>query len=133
MSTYSEELDLGNVQEALVDAINSLRFKSPGVMDVAIVSIEGLPITSYILDDIEGIRFSAMTAAMLSLGERAANELKKGDLKKILIEGEHGYILTVSAGDDAVLTVSTNNQVKLGLLFLELNNMSKKVSKILAM
>ncbi|MCG3215321.1 MAG: roadblock/LC7 domain-containing protein [Candidatus Heimdallarchaeota archaeon] len=112
--------------------MNELRFKSIGIVDVAIVSLEGLPIVSLVLERIEETRFAAMTAAMLSLGERVAVELKKGLLKKIFVEGEEGYIVTMQAGDDAVLTVSATSDTKLGLLFLDMERAANKVANILA-
>ncbi len=69
---------------------------------------------------------------MLSLGERVAVELKKGLLKKIFVEGEEGYIVTMQAGDDAVLTVSATSDTKLGLLFLDMERAANKVANILA-
>ena len=80
---------------------------------------------------IEETRFAAMTAAMLSLGERVATELNKGLLKKIFVEGDHGYIISMQAGENAVLTVSATAETKLGLLFLDMERASGKIAKIL--
>ena len=132
LSIYSSKYGLESVNAELKDCINELRFKSIGIVDVAIVSLEGLPIVSLVLERIEETRFAAMTAAMLSLGERVAVELKKGLLKKIFVEGEEGYIVTMQAGDDAVLTVSATSDTKLGLLFLDMERAANKVANILA-
>ena len=132
MSIYSSKFGLESVNAELKDCINELRFKSIGIVDVAIVSLEGLPIVSLVLERIEETRFAAMTAAMLSLGERVATELNKGLLKKIFVEGDHGYIITMQAGDSAVLTVSATTDTKLGLLFLDMERAASKVANILA-
>jgi len=115
-----------------MECINELRFRSAGIVDVAIVSLEGLPIVSLVLENVEETRFSAMTAAMLSLGERVAAELNKGLLKKIFIEGDYGVIVTMQAGDDAVLTVSATTDTKLGLLFLDMKRATEKIARILS-
>ena len=132
MSIYSSKFGLESVNAELKDCINELRFKSVGIVDVAIVSLEGLPIVSLVLERIEETRFAAMTAAMLSLGERVATELNKGLLKKIFVEGDHGYIITMQAGDSAVLTVSATTDTKLGLLFLDMERAADKIANILA-
>lgn len=132
MSIYSAQYGLDSVSKELMECINELRFRSAGIVDVAIVSLEGLPIVSLVLESVEETRFSAMTAAMLSLGERVAAELNKGLLKKIFIEGDYGVIVTMQAGDDAVLTVSATTDTKLGLLFLDMQRATEKIARILS-
>ncbi|MBY9000270.1 MAG: roadblock/LC7 domain-containing protein [Candidatus Heimdallarchaeota archaeon] len=131
MSIYSTQYGLDSVGKELMECITELRFRSAGIVDVAIVSLEGLPIVSLVLEHVEETRFSAMTAAMLSLGERVAAELNKGLLKKIFIEGDYGVIVTMQAGDDAVLTVSATADTKLGLLFLDMQRATEKIARIL--
>ncbi len=120
-----------SINAELMECINELRFRSIGIVDVAVVSLEGLPLVSLVLERVEETRFAAMTAAMLSLGERVSTELNKGLLKKIFVEGDHGYIISMQAGDNAVLTVSATTDTKLGLLFLDMERASAKISKIL--
>ncbi|MHA1687675.1 MAG: roadblock/LC7 domain-containing protein [Candidatus Heimdallarchaeaceae archaeon] len=125
------DIDMKVINEQLKNCLNDLRFRSPGIVDIAVVSIEGLPITSIVIENVEETRFAAMTAAMLSLGERVAAELNKGNLKKIFVEGENGYIITMQAGENAVLTVSSTADAKLGLLFLDMERAAKTIAKIL--
>ncbi len=120
-----------SINAELMECINELRFRSIGIVDVAVVSLEGLPLVSLVLERVEETRFAAMTAAMLSLGERVSTELNKGLLKKIFVEGENGYIISMQAGENAVLTVSATTDTKLGLLFLDMERASAKISKIL--
>lgn len=97
----------------------------------AVVSVEGLPIASKLPDSYEDTIIAAMTAAMLSLGDKIATNLNKGTLEKIMIEGIHGYVVSMAAGPNAVLTVSAAKDAKLGLLFMEMANAAKKISEIL--
>ncbi len=132
MSIYSSQYGLESINAELMECINELRFRSIGIVDVAVVSLEGLPLVSLVLERIEETRFAAMTAAMLSLGERVSTELNKGLLKKIFVEGEHGYIVSIQAGENAVLTVSATTDTKLGLLFLDMQRTTEKIAKILS-
>ncbi|MHA1222185.1 MAG: roadblock/LC7 domain-containing protein [Candidatus Heimdallarchaeaceae archaeon] len=87
MSLYTSRHGQESINAELLECINELRFKSNGIIDIAVVSLEGLPIVSLVLENIEETRFAAMTAAMLSLGDRVSSELNKGLLKKIFVEG----------------------------------------------
>jgi len=94
--------------------------RSSGLEGAVLVSADGLPISAVLKPGIEEDRVAAMSAAILSLGERVAEELQKGILEQITIKGEDGYIILTGIGQDAVLTVLANNAAKLGLLLMEI-------------
>ena len=70
-----------------------------------------------------------MTAAMLSLGERISLELSRGALNELYIRGQEGYVLVNAVGEDAVLTVMTREEAKLGLIFLEMRRAASDLEK----
>ena len=59
MSIYSSRYGLETVNAELLECINELRFRSVGIIDVAVVSLEGLPIVSLVLEKIEEIKIIA--------------------------------------------------------------------------
>jgi len=69
---------------------------------------------------IEEDRVSAMSAAMISLGERIAGELGRGDLEQVYIRGDSGYVILMSVGEEAVLTSLIRENARLGLIFLDM-------------
>jgi hypothetical protein len=81
--------------------------------------------------DVEEDRVAAMSAAMLSLGERIATELGRGILDQVYIKGEKGYVVLMAVGRDAVLTVLARQQAKLGLLFLDMRRATEDLAKLL--
>jgi hypothetical protein len=85
-----------------------------------VVTADGLSLASSLPSDVEEERIAAMSAAMLSLGERIATELQRGTLEEVYIRGEQGMVLLTSVGRDAVLTALSRNDARLGLLFLEM-------------
>ena len=117
-------------EETLDDILKNLLASIPEVQAAAIVSVEGLPIASALPTQADETRIAAMTAAILSLGERAAQELGKGTLEQVFVRGVNGYILTMSAGSNAVLTVSTTRDIKLGLVFLDAKRTCDKIAKL---
>lgn len=97
----------------------------------AIVSIQGLPICSVLARDVNDGIVSAMSAAILSVSDRAVEELARGELKRILIEGNDGIIILSKAGQNAILCVLTKGNASLGMVFLNIQSVSKKISNLL--
>ena len=83
------------------------------------------------LVNVEEDRVSAMSAAMLSLGERIASELGRGTLEQVYIKGEKGYVVLMSVGEEAVLTALAREQAKLGLIFLESKRAAEDLAKLI--
>jgi len=106
--------------QKMVDRLRDLQASSPDVEGSAIVSVDGLSIASALHQEIEEDRVSAMSAAMLSLGERIASELGRGILEQVYIRGENGYVLLMAVGEEAVLTVMARKEAKLGLILLDM-------------
>lgn len=116
--------------ELMVDHLRELQINTPDIEASAVVSVDGLIMASSLPSGVEEDRVSAMSAAMLSLGERIASELGRGLLDQVYIRGEEGYVFLMSVGEDAVLTVLARKQAKLGLLFLDMKRTAKKLAKI---
>ena len=116
--------------QQMVDRLRELQASSPDIEGSAIVSVDGLSIASALPHGVEEDRVSAMSAAMLSLGERIASELGRGLLDQVYIKGESGYVLLMSVGEEAVLTVLARAQAKLGLLFLDMRRAAEELTKI---
>lgn len=118
--------------EQMVTRLQEMQRSSPEIIASALVSVDGLMIASALPGNIEADRVSAMTAAMLSLGERISVELSRGNLNELYIRGQEGYVLVNAVGDEAVLTVMTREEAKLGLIFLEMRRAAVDLEKILA-
>ena len=117
--------------ESLDDLLKKLLGAIPEVKAAAIVSAEGLPIASALPQGIDETRISAMTAALLSLSERAIVEMGKGDFEQLYIKGTDGYLLVMQAGPNAVLTVSTTKDVRLGLILLDCRRTCEKIALLI--
>ena len=115
----------------MVDRLRELQVSSPDIEASAIVSVDGLSIASALPQGVEEERVSAMSAAMLSLGERIASELGRGSLEQVYIKGEKGYVVLMSVGEEAVLTTLAREQAKLGLIFLDMRRAAEDISKLI--
>ncbi len=117
--------------ERMIERLRDLQVSSPDVEAAAIISVDGLPIATSLPQGVEEDRVSAMSAAMLSLGERIASELGRGLLDEVYVRGEKGYVILRAVGEEAVLTVLARHQAKLGLLFLDMRRAADEFSTIL--
>ncbi|MEJ2600039.1 MAG: roadblock/LC7 domain-containing protein [Anaerolineales bacterium] len=96
----------------------------------AVVSVDGLIMASALPADVEEDRVSAMSAAMLSLGERISGELGRGSLDQVYIRGMDGFVLLSSVGQEAVLTALAREGAKLGLVFWEMRRAAENLQRI---
>lgn len=112
----------------MVEELKKLQISSPTIQASAVVSVDGLIIASALPAAVEEDRVSAMSAAMLSLGERISVELRRGELDQVYIRGDNGYVMLTAVGCEAVLTVMATEDAKLGLIFLDI----KRTAEIIA-
>jgi len=117
--------------EQLVNRLRSMQAAAPDIEASAIVSVDGLIMASALPADVEEDRVSAMSAAMLSLGERIASELGRGGLEQVYIKGNAGFIILTSVGAEAVLTALAHQDAKLGLIFLEMRRAAEDLVKLI--
>ena len=117
--------------EQIMARLRDLRAITPDVEASAVVSVDGLTIASDLPADVEEDRVSAMSAAMLSLGERIASELGRGTLDQVYIRGDDGYVILMSIGEEAVLTALARKGAKLGLVFLDMRRAAADLRSLL--
>lgn len=116
--------------ELMVSRLRDLQAGTPDVEASAVVSVDGLIMASSLPAGVEEDRVSAMSAAMLSLGERIASELGRGVLDQVYIRGDEGYVILMAVGEEAVLTVLARKDAKLGLIFLDMKRSAQDLAKL---
>ena len=124
-------MDQRSRSERLVQRLRDFRASIPDVEASAVVSADGLIVASDLPQGIEEDRVSAMSAAMLSLGDRIASELRRGELDQVYIHGVNGYVVLMSAGEDAVLTVLARKEAKLGLILYDMKKAAADISNMI--
>jgi predicted regulator of Ras-like GTPase activity (Roadblock/LC7/MglB family) len=116
--------------EQMIARLRDLRVSTTDIEASAVVSVDGLIIASDLPADVEEDRVSAMSAAMLSLGERIAGELGRGLLDQVYIRGDNGYVIVMSVGEEAVLTSLARQDAKLGLVFLDMRRAAADLARL---
>lgn len=121
-----------NRRDKFLTRLKTLQSAISEIQAVAVVSVDGLAIASILPAGVEEDRVAAMSAAMLSLGDRISSELGRGFLEQVHIKGEKGYVVLMAIGEEAVLTVMASEQAKLGLIFLEMRRATDDLKAIFA-
>lgn len=116
--------------ELMVERLRELQSTTPEIEASAVVSVDGLIMASALPSGVEEDRVSAMSAAMLSLGERIATELGRGLLDQVYVRGTEGYVILMSVGDEAVLTTLVREGARLGLIFLDMRRTADDLSNL---
>lgn len=99
------------------------------VEGAAVVTRNGILITSSLPQDIDGQKFAAMSASLVGASETVA-ALLKSFMKRAIIEVERGKLLALGAGPKAILIVLLNDRADVESLFREIEPHRKDIMKI---
>jgi uncharacterized protein len=117
--------------DQLAAALDEFLSISPDVEAAAVVSSDGLPMASALPPHVEEDRLAAMSAALLTLGERAASGLGKGGLAQVFVEAGDGYVVLMAAGTSTVLVTITTGSAKVGLVLFEMRKAAGRILEIM--
>ena len=115
-------------KQALINRMIQLQAEAPDINAAAVVSLDGLIMASSLPESVSEDRVSAMSAAMLSLGEQINKEVGLGALEQLYTRGSNGYVILLAVGTEAVLTVLAGPEAKLGILLLELRKAAEDLA-----
>ena len=117
--------------DLLTNILSDLNGASAEIEASAVISTDGLMMAAQLPSGLDEDRVGAMGAAMLSLGDRTAQELARGTLEQVLIKGDDGYVLMTHAGNEAVLSVLTKAEARLGLIFLDVKRAADSIAQLI--
>ncbi|MFN8167202.1 MAG: roadblock/LC7 domain-containing protein [Candidatus Nanopelagicales bacterium] len=112
-------------------ALADLLGQAPELEAAAVVSFDGLAMASALPAGMDEDRVAAMSAALLSLGEKAADGLGRGDLSQVYVEGESGTVFLISCDDEAVLVAVAAAGAKAGLMLFEVRRAAAAIAAVL--
>lgn len=111
--------------------LRNLQSGTPDLEACALVSEDGLMIASALPQHVDDARVAGMTATLASLGERAADELERGNVEQVFVKGKNGYALMMQASDTTLLLILASRTAKLGLIFLDTQRAASQLAKLL--
>lgn len=117
-----------------IEKMNSiLRDLRSGLQEIeaaVLISSDAMALASDISSEADEEMIGALSASVLSMGERAARDLKRGVLEQVYIKGDQGYLLLVHCGPDALLSLLVNPEAKLGVVFMEGKRTAEELAKL---
>ena len=117
--------------ESLNKILKNLQTGSPDVEASALITEDGLIIASSLPRDLDEVTVGGMSATLLHLGTRAATTLNRGDVREVIVRGDEGYGVMVSAGSGVLLLVVANENAKLGLIFYDMRAAINAIKQVL--
>lgn len=118
--------------EKLSYILQSFVTSTADIQGAAVVTPDGLPLATNLPGAMDEERVSAMSAAILSLGERIGVELARGGIDRISVEGTEGVSVLTSCGHDAVFLVLASKTAKQGVLQLEIKRTVSELMQVLS-
>jgi hypothetical protein len=118
--------------EKLNQVLTEFASSTNDIQGAALVTPDGLPLATTLPGNMDEERVSAMSASMLSLGERIGKELARGNIARIFVEGEEGYGILTSCTEEALFLVLASHQAKQGVLMLEIKRILEELRLVLS-
>src|SRR2546428_579655 len=121
---------LGDAARRLQGILTELR-RLPAVLGATIARRDGILIAHALPKTMDPKKIAAMAAAIVGTSEMAAIQLAQGRFVRAIIESDEGKLLSLGAGDEALLVALVYDDANLGLVLLAMERAAKQVEKIL--
>src|SRR5438105_3028845 len=103
----------------------------PGILGVTIARRDGILIAHSLPKAMDPKKIAAMAAAIVGTSEMAAIQLAQGRFVRAIVESDHGKLLSLGAGEEALLVALVYDDANLGLVLMALERAAKQVERIL--
>src|SRR5438094_481145 len=117
---------LGDATKVLQGILTELR-RMPAVLGATIARRDGILIAHALPKAVDPKMVAAMTAAIVGTSEMATIQLAQGRFIRAIIESDEGKLLSLGAGDEALLVALVYDDANLGLVLLALERAAKQV------
>src|SRR5438094_297542 len=103
----------------------------PGILGVTIARRDGILIAHSLPNAMDPKKIAAMAAAIVGTSEMATIQLAQGRFVRAIVESDHGKLLSLGAGEEALLVALVYDDANLGLVLMALERAAKQVERIL--
>lgn len=112
--------------------LNDLEGRVSDIIGSAVIRTNGLVIASALPGEANERMVAAMSAALLGTSKRSAEALFSGNFISLSLELDKGNMFLIGAGR-VILVAITKKEPNIGLVTLEMEDASKKISDIFQM
>jgi uncharacterized protein len=113
--------------EATIDELSHVT----DIKSAAVVRRDGLVVTHTLPEGVDPRIVAAMTAAIVGTSEMATVQLTQGRFVRAIVESDQGKLLSIGAGEEALLVALVYDDANLGLVLMALERAAKQVEAIL--
>src|SRR2546429_314255 len=103
----------------------------PGILGATIARRDGILIAHSLPKNMDPKKIAAMAAAIVGTSEMAAIQLSQGRFVRAIVESDHGKLLSLGAGEEALLVALVYDDANLGLVLMAMERAAKQVERIL--
>src|SRR5256885_74616 len=103
----------------------------PGILGATIARRDGILIAHSLPKNMDPKIVAAMTAAIVGTSEMATIQLSQGRFVRAIVESDHGKLLSLGAGEEALLVALVYDDANLGLVLMAMERAAKQVERIL--
>jgi len=111
--------------------LRALNGSSSDIESSAVITGDGYTLAWVLDESVDPDRYGAMCASLLALSNRAAQEISRGNLRQVMVEGDKGTMLLVYAGEEAVLALAAKPTANLGMVFIAAKKTAEKVKQVM--
>lgn len=97
----------------------------------AVVRRDGLIVTHTLPDGVDPKIVAAMSAAIVGTSEMATVQLSHGKFQRAIIESDEGKLLSLGAGDEALLVALVYEDANLGLVLMAMEHTARLIEESL--
>ena len=115
----------GDLDRALAD----LRALSGDMASCAVLSTDGVLLSSSHAEGVDRERAAAMLSAVANLAERAARQEGKEHASQVRVDAEDGHLLLVRLDGGGILAATTAKDARVGLVLYDMRNARGEVEK----
>ena len=101
------------------------------IKSAAVVRRDGLVVTHTLPEGVDPRIVAAMTAAIVGTSEMATVQLGQGRFVRAIVESDQGKLLSLGAGEEALLVALVYDDANLGLVLMAMERAAKQVEQIL--
>lgn len=120
-----------NRLEQIQEILRFLQTGTPNVEGCALVTMDGLLMSSALPEGADGPRLASLAISILRLSSKIAEDLERGALEQVQVRGTSGHLIATQATSETVLLLLAGPEVKMGLLSLDIRRAKDQIQLLL--
>jgi predicted regulator of Ras-like GTPase activity (Roadblock/LC7/MglB family) len=114
----------------MLELLKGLRATNPEIESAVLVTSDALPLGSDIDGPLDEEDMSVFVSSLIAATERALDDLDRGNLRRIYVMGETGYIIVFQVNDDISLACTIAEGAPMELALRGVSMCASRLSRV---